>query len=561
MTKPRLLSWTLALLLLGLWAGTSEAFGPPRIFFTDLVSGPNAGGEGNQGAFVTIHGKGFGASRGTSTVTVGGGLVAGYRIWTDTKVVVQLGAAAATGNVVLNMSVGASSGVPFAVRAGNIYFVAISGNDNNDGSFASPWRTIPKAKDTIAAGDIAYVMNGVSQTAEDNFGAALSIETSGAPGSPKAIVAYPGATVTLGAPTPGLMGIRVPNIGIAANDWVFSGLTLRGETNAVEIGGTGSSRWRMAGNDISCPVGDGQTGCFAASRASNVAFLGNQVHHVSASLGTPPSKQYHAVYFTTDTNHVEVGWNHIHDNATCRAIQFHSSPLCAPSCGPGDTTGFNQYDLSVHDNLIDGTACDGINFTTVNPAAGAVQAFNNVVVRVGRGPDPPDGSSNYVGIFVAGTTNTGADGTGTVEIFNNTLYDCGAWGGSDAGLFGRGPGSPALTMRLRNNIVRALGSESYVSSSSTTSGIAGSHNLWFGAGDGPAYLTSNLNADPAFVNPATSEFHLRVGSPAVDSGTAVALDHDKDGLARPQAGVYDRGAYERPDPSDLIFSDGFDMGP
>ena len=40
MTRRRqpLLLCSLALLL-GLCAGTSEAFGPPRIFFTDLVSG------------------------------------------------------------------------------------------------------------------------------------------------------------------------------------------------------------------------------------------------------------------------------------------------------------------------------------------------------------------------------------------------------------------------------------------------------------------------------------------------------------------------------------------
>jgi len=544
--------------LLVLAALPAQAFGPPRVFFTDLVSGPNTGGEANQGAFVAIYGKGFGASRGTSTVTVGGGGVAGYPLWSESRIVVQLGAAAATGSVVVNAAGGASNGVPFTVRAGGIYFVALTGDDDNDGSFATPWRTIPKAKDTIAAGDIAYVMHGVSQTTEDNFGAALSIETSGAPGSPKAIVAYPGATATVGSPAPGLMGIRVPNLGLPASDWVFAGLVLRAEAEALAIGGTGSSRWRVVGNDISCPLGDGQSGCFAASQASFVTFLGNQVHHAGTSAPTQPSKQYHAAYFTTDTNHVEVGWNHIHDNATCRAIQFHSSPLCVPGCGPGDTTGFNQYDLSVHDNLIDGDACDGINFATVTPAAGAVQAFNNVIVRVGRGPDPPDGSANYAGIFVAGTTNTGADGTGTVEIFNNTLYDCGARGGSDAGALGRGPGSPALLVRLRNNVVRALGGESYVSSSSTTAAISGSHNLWFGSGNGPAYLTDNLNADPAFRNPAASDFHLRASSPAVDSGTAVSLDHDKDGLARPQALLYDRGPYERPDPSDLIFADGFD---
>ena len=178
------------------------------------------------------------------------------------------------------------------------------------------------------------------------------------------------------------------------------------------------------------PYINGQTGCFAASQMTLVGFFGNEVHDIS-SLGPQPSKQYHAVYFTTDTNHVEVGWNHIHDNATCRAIQFHSSPLCNPDCGPADTTGFNQYDLVVHDNLIHGDVCDGINFATVDPSQGPVQAYNNVVYLTGQGPDPPDGSANYAGIYVAGTTNTGPDGTGTVEVYNNTLYANGSLGGSE----------------------------------------------------------------------------------------------------------------------------------
>ena len=43
------------------------------IFFSDLDSGPNTGGQKNHGAWVTIWGKGFGAERGGSTVTIGGG--------------------------------------------------------------------------------------------------------------------------------------------------------------------------------------------------------------------------------------------------------------------------------------------------------------------------------------------------------------------------------------------------------------------------------------------------------------------------------------------------------
>src|SRR5438445_12268179 len=54
---------------------------PPTVFFTDLTSGPNTGGENNNGTILTIYGRNFGATRGTSTVTVGGGQAAAYLVW------------------------------------------------------------------------------------------------------------------------------------------------------------------------------------------------------------------------------------------------------------------------------------------------------------------------------------------------------------------------------------------------------------------------------------------------------------------------------------------------
>src|SRR5882724_12170639 len=76
---------------------------PPRIFFSDLESGPNTGGQNNRGVWVTIWGKGFGAERGGSTVTIGGGAAAEYPIWTDTKITFQLGPSAKTGDIVVTV--------------------------------------------------------------------------------------------------------------------------------------------------------------------------------------------------------------------------------------------------------------------------------------------------------------------------------------------------------------------------------------------------------------------------------------------------------------------------
>jgi hypothetical protein len=550
-------SLTIAIMTLACCATMLAQSATPHLFYSDLESGPNTGGQNNNGAFVTLWGKNFGASQGTSTVTVGSGAVAAYELWSDGKIIVQLGAGATTGNIVVKVGGAASNGVPFAVRAGNIFFVATSGNDANAGTFAAPWKTIVKAKNAIAAGDIAYIENGVSQTTEENFTAYLSMDNNGVSNSgtaaaPKALIAYPNATVTVGVAGGLHYGIRTPNIGTNEDYWVISQLHIIGGTQAMDIGGTG---WKIVGNEMQCPGADDQVGCFEMSDGNQVKFWGNEVHN--AGINPTSSKFYHAVYFSTDSNHIDVGWNHIHDNFTCRALQFHSSPLCSPSCGVGDTTGFNQYDLHVHDNLIHGDNCNGINFATVDPSKGPVEAYNNVIYHVGL-MDPLQLGAAFSCIYVAGITNNGTAGTGTVQVFNNTLSDCAANNSANAsgsrGAFGVGGGPTTLLMNLRNNVADQNPGEIYVDGS--LGQIRGDHNLWFGVGTGPTQTTSNLNADPQFVNRSGGDLHLNTTSPAKDAGVTVVPANpfvpnpganqvrDKDGTLRPQGPAFDLGAYE-----------------
>ncbi len=530
----------------------------PQIFFSDLESGPNVGGQGGNGAFVTIWGKGFGSAQGTSSVTVGGGAAAGYPVWSDTKITFQLGTGSVTGNIVVNVAgEGASSGLPFTVRAGNIFFVSTTGSDANAGSFTAPWKTIVKAKNTIAAGDIAYIENGVAQTTEDDFTAYLSMDNNGASNSgtataPKALVAYPGATATVGVAGGLHYGIRTPNIGVNEDYWVISQLHIIGGTQAMDLGGKG---WRIIGNDMQCPGADDQVGCFEMSGGNQIKFYGNEVHN--AGINPTSSKFYHAVYFSTDSNHIDVGWNHIHDNFTCRALQFHSSPLCSPTCGAGDTTGFNQFDLHVHDNLIHGDNCNGINFATVDPSKGTVEAYNNVVYNVGR-MDPLQLGASFSCIYLANITNNGAAGGGTVQVFNNTLSDCAANNSANAqgsrGAFGVASGaSSTLIMNLRNNVAYQNAGEIYIDG--VTTQITGDHNLWFGVGTAPTRTTNNVASDPVFVNRAGGDFHLTSTSPAKDAGVSMLPNNsftsnlgttpkDKDGVKRPQGTAFDMGAYE-----------------
>ncbi len=525
-------AWFTYFLLLVPFAAAQQA---PVLFYSDIESGPSTGGQNGNGAFVTLYGNNFGDSRGFSTVTIGDVPAASYPVWTNTRIAFQLSTAATTGTIVVHLpEVSASNALPFTVRKGKIHFVSASGNDHASGMFGNPWASVPKAAYVMAPGDITYVMNGVHQNGIDDYNASLAVASSGNPGFPKALVAYPGAQVAIGAASGPEYGIRTPAIhGGPFSHWTVAGFIVRGGNEAFGI--VGASDWRIVGNDISCPRGGGSAGCVEVAASTEIKLLGNKVHDTS-----PPgtSKTYHSVYFTTDSNHIEVGWNTIVNNHSCRGIQFHSSP-------EDDNSGFNQYDLSVHDNVITGQVCDGINFATIDPSRGQVVAYNNLIYHVGLGPDPPDGEASYACIASPGITNHGSPGKGTVSFYNNTLSDCGARGGSDAGAFNIGSGSPMV--RLENNLVQLKDGENYFSPGSHASLVEGSSNAWYGAGRLPirfaTALKKNVTSGPILAG-SPLNFQLPNNSPATGAGTSTGLSFDLAGTPRASSGSFDIGAYQ-----------------
>jgi len=575
MSRFRILPFTVLLLSSFLYSAicAAQTSSPaPRLFFSDLDSGPNSGGEsasGFAGAYVTLYGNFFGASQGSSSVTWNGqnclrvvGPAGSYSGWGSSyfwyqKIIVQLGSgcAAGTGNFVVTVNGNASNGIPFTVRSGNLFFVSTKGSDSNRGSFAAPFATIPQCKVAMKAGDTCYIENGVVANTVDNFDATLELESGGTAGNPIAFVAYPGATVTLGSSSI-TYGIRVPNISVSANYVTVAGLSFNSSEQGMNP--TLSTNWRVIGNNFQCPTANGEDGCFTTNEISTIKYLGNEVTNVGVVAA---SKQQHAVYFSSDTNHVEAAWNYIHNNRSCRAMQFHSSPLGGG--GATDPTGHDQFDLSVHDNLIHDDPCDGINFATVDPSQGKVEAYNNVIYHVGIGPSPQDGDSgDYSCIYLAYITNTGPVGTGTVEVYNNTLSDCGSHVASfpNNGSFMINGGVSGLNIRIRNNILYQLGSEPFGNGAGWTSTyVSGSNNVLHSTGSAtlPSFLVGNITSDPLFAGLSSNNFRLQSSSPAKDAGTTISSGNtyknyapwngnpaDNNGIPRPQNNNFDIGAYE-----------------
>jgi Cep192 domain 4 len=487
----------------------------PTAIFTDLQSGPNAGGQNNQGVIVSVYGFGFGATRGSSTLTIGGAAPAAYLLWSDNKISFQIGNSAITGNIVVNVAgVGASNGMPFTVRSGRIFFVAPGGSNANAGSFTAPWATVRHAKNSAAAGDTIYLMNGVNETGLDASSATLAIAKSGSSGLPIAMVAYPGATATIGSATGQQYGLRTT---AASSYWILAGINLRGAFSALVV--ANSSNWRVIGNDISCPNGSGTGACVAFSGGQNLSFYRNRIHDNGSTTSTS-IKLYQAVQFDSGANGIDFGWNEIANTRSCRALQFYS-----------DTTPL--FNLTVRNNSIHDSRCDGINFVTIDPAQGAVKAYNNVIYRAGTGPAPGGIEANYACI------NVGGSGSAAVQLTGNTLYDCGRRANADSGAI-----SSSVAVSLTDNIVDAIAGESYTAPNSSLANFSGKNNLFFGNGATPSFSTASLNGDPKFVDPTNSNFQLQAGSPAVDAGANDGISRDILQMPRPQGAAYDIGAYE-----------------
>ncbi|MEW6251268.1 MAG: PKD domain-containing protein [Planctomycetota bacterium] len=119
-----------------------------------------------------------------------------------------------------------------------------------------------------------------------------------------------------------------------------------------------------------------------------------------------------------------------------------------------------------------------------------------------------------------------------VRLLNNTIVRCEESVPPGAEFTGVHIDAPAVNTIVRSNIMYAppshdLVADVYNNSSSTVA----DHNLW--------------RTDPRFRSPATSDFHLLTGSPAIGYGIGCAqVWEDRDRYARPLSGATDAGCYQ-----------------
>ena len=495
----------------------------PVIYYSDLTSGPNSGGQSNNGVFVTIWGNNFGGSQGGSSVTVGGGAVASYQLWSNTEIIFQLGSSAATGNIVVTTGGGTSNGIPFTVRSGNIYFVDPTQGSNGSGTYASPFNHMWYAFNVQSAGDTVYIRAGSITDEIDGCAGWHSIlcqNKSGSSGSPVAWVSYPNETVTLtadgAAPTwsQGSSGAGGESqtayifrsnggsyITVAKLNLRFTGTS----GNLQEPIATGCG-WRVVGNDLSMNVFT-YGGIDLGSGSCAIKVLGNTIHDSGAGYGSTQN-QSHSIYIDGPNNPFEVGWNYMYNNTKIgwEISNYHNGPrigtihdnLIIASSGAGTIKGI----------LVDGAADLPTPDTASTLYTNAVSAYNNVIINAGQ--------TSYGGAMQ--TT------CGTNKIYNNTIYGSGTEGKGVVQFveYSCGPSGGNQVAYFANNIIYGNNSGKYISDSNGNDPANWSDftvladNNYYGEGNGPTQDTTAINADPKFVSPAydtTANLQLQSSSP------------------------------------------------
>jgi hypothetical protein len=512
------------------------------VLYTDLISGPNSGGENNKGAYLSIFGKNFGSSGLGTTVKafIGGVEVGSYRYLGPSKgrsdiqqLTVQVGA---LGNPALGTAlpiqvtvngVASNTDQTFMVNPGRMLFVDnVAGNDSTAvaGDITHPFRHVQTSTLSQGAwgqaqrGDF-IVLRGTGTPWTDVGFENYFMRFRDKSGSAPTGASGTGAIVVMGYPTEdayirgtlaagqkmgcisAINGQSYPGMGQWA---VISNLRIDCEGYdgpiSQEIYG---HHWRVVNNDLaastaptsgsSVPRMAGITG-----NGTGSVWLGNHIHDIQ---GSP--QECHGIYIDGDGSY-EIAYNLIENIRSGNGFQIYVNG------GNGSSVANN---VNFHHNLIHDVSKHGINLA--DNAQNGIVVFDNVVYNV-----------QYAGIRFNTTLLSGA------KIYNNTFYATNLSGNSITAALTNDWTLPVGAATLYNNIFWPANNTAYIGGEVALDALAGTsgHNIFY-RGSGATLGTGVISADPKFVNAPGHDFHLAAGSPAVGAGVAgvtylVTTDHE-----------------------------------
>lgn len=421
-------------------------------------------------------------------------------------------------------------------RTGKGYYVSVSGDDNNPGTFQQPWRTMQKSANTLQAGDTVYVMAGT-------YNEQVAPLNSGTAGNYIVYKTYQNENVTLdgtGIVLPNyavglfhiegrsfikVSGFRIINTGPYHDN---SGICLGSSDNIIieknhtyNTISSGIASWECTNitidsNEVELACNDGWQECLTVAVTVNFEVKNNYIHN-----GGPGTNGGEGICIKDGSSNGKVYKNRITNLPARPGIYV-------------DAQGRNTFNIDVYQNLLYDNGASAIQIASeVGGLLHDIKIYNNVAYHNG-----------VLGLMISDCCIS-AHPLQNIIIINNTFYrnGSGAWGG---GILNDNP--QAQNVIIRNNICsQNLSFQIALRDSVLLSNITADHNLidGFRGYTGEIYGRDSVTGDPQFVNPAVYNLHLLITSPAIDRGSSLnAPVNDFDGISRPQGPGFDIGAYE-----------------
>lgn len=389
------------------------------------------------------------------------------------------------------------------------YVNSATGDDSNPGTEAAPFKTFGHVAGlTLNPGDTVCFARGTTYP-EYYF----EFTQSGTAAQPITITSYGSGSLPVfsnsltdqGQHTYYVVRLTGSNIvlnAIATTDCTEAGIFIMGNNNVVE----------------NCEAYN--TGYGICITGQNSRVTSNYIHDLHMVQNTPGGDDDYGaigINIANGTNGADIGWNRIE-----RCIA--QSDDYGYDGGAFEFYG-NISNVQVHHNI-----CDGNN--GVFEVGGG--AISNVVIYYNQMNDNGVfGGFHFTGKFAATVSN--------FRIENNTVVDTASDPTYDMFWFDASPGSGAIS--VTNNIFHYQGFSHFA----TGDWFTHQYNLYYSPDGTPLNITpgsTEIVADPKFVNLGAANFQLQSSSPAINAGTNLGYTYDR--LANPIVNTPDLGAFESP---------------